>query len=551
MLWRCNKCTSLAIMGLLLLGCGRREWQTYRASPERTGHQERASDLSDPDKVSHLAVGWTWQPAGGEPANFRASPIIFDHKLFIGSANGFFYAINSDTGGQLWRFPTANTPLVGSCGFGGYGIQSSASHAEIGGQDAVVFGAPDPTIAGGLGSAVLYALNASTGTLIWKSDVVAQVTGCTGCGGSCSPAALSQLHERIAYSGPLVHDSVVYVGVHDSGDDPIQNGKIMAVELATGHLLAGFSFAATSTRGGGVWNAPATDGHGVFFTTGNTRTWSGGSQGPPAINNGLSAVRIHPKTGAITWTFQPVPFNLDDDPDWSAGAAVLRGGDDCGNLIVSVQKDGWSYGLDADTGKCKWQYPPTDEPSCKFPPGGVHDHGDTDYKQPGAVWGRVVIMKVGGWGLTTPSGYDAGYSHLHALNACADDKHRVRWILDVPDTFTGPTAGYTIGAPTVTGGIVYVTTSSGHLIAIADTKIRPPVGHQCTNLFINPASSGPGWKGVCTAHGYKVVPSPRVLKDVALPDGSDAANLRNEPALAEGKVYVGTSAGHVYALWPQ
>ena len=108
----------LIIVGLLFSGCGKREWKTYRASPARGAHQEHASALSDPDKVEHLAVGWTWQPAGGEPANFRASPIVVHHTVYIGSANGYFYAINGDNGAQLWRFPTANTPLVGSCGFG-------------------------------------------------------------------------------------------------------------------------------------------------------------------------------------------------------------------------------------------------------------------------------------------------------------------------------------------------------------------------------------------------------------------------------------------------
>src|SRR6516164_7185838 len=116
--------TCLAIAGLLLCACTRGEWHTYRAAPSRDAHQEHGSDLSDPDRVAHLAVGWTWQPAGGEAASFRASPIVFGHKAFIGSANGYFYAINATTGAQLWRFPAASTPLVGSCGFGGYGIQS-------------------------------------------------------------------------------------------------------------------------------------------------------------------------------------------------------------------------------------------------------------------------------------------------------------------------------------------------------------------------------------------------------------------------------------------
>jgi hypothetical protein len=30
-------------------------------------------------------------------------------------------------------------------------------------------------------------------------------------------------------------------------------------------------------------------------------------------------LRVDDKTGAIIWQFQPVPYALDDDPDWSAG----------------------------------------------------------------------------------------------------------------------------------------------------------------------------------------------------------------------------------------
>jgi hypothetical protein len=41
---------------------------------------------------------------------------------------------------------------------------------------------------------------------------------------------LAELHERIAYSSPPVHEGKVYVGVHDYGDDPIQNGKVVAVD---------------------------------------------------------------------------------------------------------------------------------------------------------------------------------------------------------------------------------------------------------------------------------------------------------------------------------
>jgi outer membrane protein assembly factor BamB len=297
-----------------------------------------------------------------------------------------------------------------------------------------------------------------------------------------------------------------------------------------------------------VWNSLAADEDGVYFTTGNTANWNGGSQSEPAINNGLSMMRVDPSTGAVVWKFQPVPFALDDDPDWSAGAAVMQSS--CGELIESVQKDGWTYAVNASTGSCRWQYPPTNEPMCTFPPSGPHIHRDTHYKQPGAVWGDVLIIKAGGWGLTTPppNSYSAGYARLHALNACGPDSQRVRWILDVPNAT--PWNGYALGAPTVTGGIVYVTTDQGHVVAIVDPALRPAAGYQCTNEFINPANTGPLWNVICLLDGFQLVPTPQVLANVALPDAANAAGLRNEAAIAHGRLFVATSGGHVYSLWP-
>jgi outer membrane protein assembly factor BamB len=529
---------------LLLSGC-KRDWPNYRYNAHRAGHQPYHSRLSDAEDVPTLAVGWTWPSSGSEGGFFRSSPVVFEHRVFIGSSSGFFYALDVETGNKLWQYPDPGPPLKGTCQFGNYGIQASASRAEIDEKEAVIFGAPDPAAETGLGSARLYALDAHTGKLIWASDIVAHVTGCS----SFPPAYYSELHERIAVSSPLVHEGKVYVGIHDSGDNPIQNGKVIAVDLKTGHIVAGFSYVSTSTRGGGVWNSPAADEHGVYFTTGNTANWNGGSQSEPAINNGLSMMRVDSSTGAVVWKFQPVPFALDDDPDWSAGAAVMHSS--CGQLIESVQKDGWTYAVNANTGSCRWQYPPTNEPMCTFPSAGPHIHRDTHYKQPGAVWGDVLIIKAGGWGLMTPppNSYSAGYARLHALNACGPDSQRVRWILDVPNATPGN--GYALGAPTVTGGIVYVTTDQGHVVAIADPALRPAAGYQCTNEFINPASTGPLWNVICLLDGFQLAPTPQVIANVALPDAADAAGLRNEAAIAHGRLFVATSGGHVYSLWPK
>lgn len=468
----------------------RDEWYTYRYDSARTGAQPRASALSDPAKVGTLHIGWTF-PLDGAVGAFRASPIVVYDTVFVGSTGGYFYALDAATGTLKWQYPKAgDLPLLGSCGyFGRYGIQSSATYARIGGQDAVIFGAPDPSAEGGLGSAQLFAFPLSADPNnpqpIWKSDVVAHVSGCTL--GTPAHPSLDEHHERIAYSSPLVLGNKIYVGVHDAGDDPIQVGRVIAVNLSTGHIDPSFQFQAVGThaspdpqcirhctdqwlacldcdratdphcptpqqcadgrkgceaacnnpatgRGGGVWNSMATDGEGVYFTTGNTRTDSLGVQSPePNPNHGLSIIRVDEENGNIVWAFQPVPYPLDEDPDWAAGATVMS--TSCGELIASVQKDGWSYAVNGNgtpwgAPSVRWQFPPTGYP---FTNRGVDGHGDTDYKRPGAAWNDVFIVTTGGEDRADDH-FGVGYGKLHALNACATtEKTRVRWMTNDQD----------------------------------------------------------------------------------------------------------------------
>ena len=513
------------------------DWPNYRHDTQRTGEQEHHSALPNPSKVPSLSVRWQWPPiAAGEGGSFYASPVVIDGRVFIGSTSGRFYAIDARTGALLWQFPpAAQPPLQGSCmpgggvqSFGGYGVLSSAS----GYKKTVIFGAPDPdpTVDGGLGSGKLFALDQLAGTLIWKSDVLARVNG-------CNPGATNEQHERIGYSSPLVHDHKVYVGIHDAGDDPIQNRKLVAVDVTTGHLEPTFSFIATSDRGGGIWNAPAADDDGVLFTTGNT---ADGTVSEPVPNRGLSMLRVGSRTGSVRWQFQPVPYALDDDPDWSAGVALMS--TSCGRIAASVMKDGWSYALNAGSGSCRWQFPATVPPAadCKFPPTSAHVHGDTDYKRPGAAWGDVLAITTGGEALVTIAGVSAGYGRLHALNACANSAaKRVRWISDVPHNNGN---GYSLGSPTVTRGIFYVGTDLGHVVAIADPTVAPPLGARCSQVLTPLAT--------CVSQGFSVVWAPAVLADVALSDGSSAAGLRSEPAISDGRLFVATTGGHVYMLSP-
>ncbi len=507
-----------------------------------------------------MVVSTQWGVCKG---GFIASPIVAHNTVFIGSTDGHFYALDAATGKSKWQYPkTSDPPLLGSCRYGQYGIASSASYAHIGGQDAVIFGAPDPTAIDpaakeGFGSAALFAFDLS-GNPIWKSEPVAQVSGCT-------PGSLSEHHERIAYSSPLVLGDKVYVGIHDHADDPIQKGKVVAVDLNSGHIERNFQFVSVGalgdmTRGGGVWNSPATDGLSVYFTTGNTRTDSASPNGQspePSPNHGLSMIRVDKDTGNIVWPFQPVPYDLDQDPDWAAGAAVMS--TSCGELIASVQKDGWSYAVDATSGACRWQFPPDPQlhptPSCtwtgysRFDPNDPKEngmHGGEGYKAPGAAWNDVFVVRTAGENLM-PDTLAAGYLELHALNACAKtEKDRVRWIAANIANSAGCAnldggCENALGAPTVTGGIVFIGTYDGQLVVLGDPSIVPGIGYQCSNIDYTTPSS-------CMAAGYALVPIPKMLANVRIPDGGDIAHFRSEAALAKGRVFVATGGGHVYML---
>jgi len=521
---------TVAILAVLGLASCSPDWPTFRHNGLRTGNQLNHGPLTDPAKVATLAIGWTFPDAAGvtltpPPGPFRASPIVYRNVVYIGNSNGYFYAINATDGTLRWQYPLAGSPALTStytCNPSSEGVASSAVLTRINGTDAVIFGAPDRSIGAGLGSGRLFALNAQTGVEIWKSPEVAVLLndGVT--------------HEQIGYSSPLLLNDHVYVGIADHCDSPIQRGKVIAVRLADGTLDAGFSFVSSGPpRGGGVWGSVAAWQDALYITTGNANI--GGPE--PVPNHALSLLRLDPNTGAIVWQWQPVPYALDDDPDWSATPSVMLAS--CGILAVSTQKDGWTWAVNAGDGtpgpaSVRWAFPPGPWSTSGFTPGDGTMHNDTRYLRPGAAWDDVYITQTGGLNVTTD--VNDGFRHLYALNACASEAERIRWITDVPDS-SG--FAYSLGPPTVTHGVIFVGTDLGHLVVIGDPSITPVAGWRCTHPDIPTAN--------CVAQGFTLVPEPTVLANIDLHAGA----ITTEPALVGDPVYVSTEGGKVFMLKPR
>ena len=300
----------------------------------------------------------------------------------------------------------------------------------------VVFGAPDPSLGDKMGSGRLFALDPASGTVIWKSPEIAVVNGLTSSDTNES-VAITQRHEQFGYSSPLALGNFIYVGIADHGDDPIQNGRVVAVDADSGSVFGGFGFNSTSSaRGGDIWSSVAggLDNNTIAVTTGNSANWNGGSQSEPTVDNALSMLGLNASSGAINWKLRAVPFSMDADPDWAAGPALLDAR--CGHAAASTQKDGWTYAAQSNSSggglpQVLWQFPPTGIP---FTSG---NHGDTRYIKPGAGWNDTYITMDGGYELEAGQA-GSGFTRLHALDVCAPSSQPVRWIADIPHTTACP-----------------------------------------------------------------------------------------------------------------
>jgi len=519
------------LVSLWVGGCHRtsRDWPMHRYNAARTANQPNKSALSDPARVPSLHEIWRWHPAaigdqdlGATGPGFSASPVVYRGRVYLGHLNGRLYALDT-SGTFLWKYPPAGAAALVStsmCNPSSPGIASTpAIAANIGGSPAVVFGAPDPASANGDGR--VWAVNATTGTLIWRSPVVASRFN----------------NEQIGYDSPVIANGRVYIGISNHCDNPIIAGKLFALDLATGAFAPGFStFVASATRGGGLWSSPAAAQGDVVVTTGNGCVPTNGGCGTePSPNHALSMIRLDGTTGAMIWKFQPVPWALDYDPDWAAIPAFHAAS--CGRMMTAPMKDGYTHALNAGpaapTGGDpaalglslrRWTFP---QASIPFSSG---SHGDIRYTRGAAVWNDVVFAVTGGRDVTVS--VTAGYSRLHALNACASDHERVRWWLQFPGY------GYpTLGSPSVTRGIVYVGTTTDTLYAIADPDLVPAAGSQCDFPGVAVAD--------CAANGFRLTPIPAVLARVRL-----SGHIRTTPALARGWLLVTTDAGFVHALKP-
>jgi polyvinyl alcohol dehydrogenase (cytochrome) len=322
-------------------------WNGWSPTPGNARYQGAAAGGLSAGATRNLTLKWAFGFDGDVTA--FAQPTVIDGQIFVGSAGGVIHALRADTGCLQWTYQ-ADGP-----------VRMSIVVAPMGRTHALLFG--DQT-------GRFYALDAASGTLIWKKQIDA--------------------HDAARLTGsPVVHDGNVFVPVASWEETRALDstypcctfrGSVVALRIRDGeqvwkaHLVGEPKPTGKTKRGTeqfgpsgvAVWAAPTLDTRrGVLYLA------TGDNYSSPATGLSDAVVAVDIATGKVRWSRQVTPNDAynsscgtdklncpeEDGPDYDFGAsviaAVMPGGRE---LLLAGQKSGMVYALDPDKdGAIVWQ----------------------------------------------------------------------------------------------------------------------------------------------------------------------------------------------------
>jgi outer membrane protein assembly factor BamB len=428
------------------------DWPTYLFGVERRAGQSET--LLSTQNAAQVVKLWSFKTGGV----IASQATVVNNVVYIGSRDGYEYALDATTGALKWKTFLGVTTGGSTCTQPPAGVTSTAT---------VVNG----VVYVGGGDAYWYALNASTGGVLWRV-----FTGDNSITGG-----------HYNWASPLISNGFAYIGIASLGDCPLVRGQLLKVDLQT-HLVVGtLNFVPGGDAGGGVWTSPALNPatNTIFVTTGTRLR--------PTQNMSEAMVAIDAASFTIK-SFWPIPLEVDqanEDADWGTTPVVF---DDAAgrHLVAAISKDGNAYAFDqanvaagpvwtrniAVGGAC---------PQC----------GQASVSS--GSFGQGTLFMAGG--MTTIN----GVSYLGGVKGLDPGTGGVRWAHGAVDTVVAATAyvnglvidgagatlellnastgqrlwyyttgGIIYGAPSVSNGRIFVGTVDGSLYAFGAPALQPP-----------------------------------------------------------------------------
>jgi outer membrane protein assembly factor BamB len=257
---------------------------TYHADNSRTGYS--TDTTITPTNVSQLTQKWVKQ----ETRAISAQATVNDGVVYWGDWNGIEHATTLN-GKSLWSTSVGQAPKPKACPFklGGMGVTSTATIGYANGQKVLWVGG---------GGGQLYALNASTGAVLWATS-------------------LGPPPEYVLWGSPLLYDGSIYEGVASWNDCPDIDGRFYRVNAATGAVQATFYPSVPSTCVGvGIWSSASADPttNSIFVGTGPTYKKSNLSK-PCFTPDEQAIIQLNPSTLSLKsrWALPKTQAGFDLD----------------------------------------------------------------------------------------------------------------------------------------------------------------------------------------------------------------------------------------------
>jgi outer membrane protein assembly factor BamB len=221
------------------------DWPTYLDNGARAGYNS-AETVVTPATAPNLTQLW----AGTAGGAVSAEPIQVNGVVYYGSWDGYEYAVDAATGTQLWSAFLGQTTDT-NCYPPTLGVTSTATVGTI-----TVNGTAAQAVFVAGGDSNFYALNASTGAVIWKTP-------------------LGTEPDRFLFSSPLLYHGSIYEGIASCGDGRVRGG-IAQLNAATGAVKHTLYTAPSGCEGANVWGSPTVDTAtgDIYFGTGDARSCS-------------------------------------------------------------------------------------------------------------------------------------------------------------------------------------------------------------------------------------------------------------------------------------
>ncbi len=291
-------------------------WTSYQNNIQRSG-DNTAEKIISPGSAPNLKLHWT-HTAGG---SIFTQPVVANSLVYWGSwDNGFEHATNLNNG-AVWSYATGDT-TDNSCLPPTAGISSTSAIANV-----TINGTSKSVDFFGGGTATMYALDAHSGALIWKTNL------------GSSP-------DHYLWSSPAFYKGNVYMGVASFGDCPLIQGQEVELNPATGQIENTFNTVPDGCIGASVWGSTTVDPKGnggkgsLYIVTGNGGSCSSNE------NYAVAIIELSTANLSVLGSWQVPSSQQGVDSDFGATPTLFTANGQ--NMVGAVNKNGIFYAFKRD-----------------------------------------------------------------------------------------------------------------------------------------------------------------------------------------------------------